>query len=505
MKKNIINKIIVSVLSLSLVLSFSGFVSGASHAANGANILPSDGKWTSFSVRDDKHTGVNTEWESALLKSMDEALKEKLGSRYILVGNYDYGAEDVITDHRNEAMATAHAEVEAGTMTQEEYDALDVATGWGTDGIMGWQSGTHGKITGDNTAANVTLNCKKTIDGVNFEGSTGWDGEYASSTRGGDKTLVGDNPWGLTLTMDGIPVEYGRYYTMEFDISSTLKNESYQKQDKHYNVKAYDYQSRGGPAAAFESVKIDGVEEAKGGTYVIKKDTKSHVEATFKIPNTKNEWSGGRDKEPYTYMGIMFAFGAFAKTYPEENALNGVIDITNMKVTAGTQYQVSYYDQDGKTLKAVKYVNEYEQAPRVELKKKGYTLDSYINMATNQKYNFGSLVDRDLKLKAKWVKTKKPKKASFKLKSKKKKKVTVTFKKNTYAKGYQVKYSYSKKFKKKSKFKTKTKNTSKTKTYTIKSLKSSKVLYVKARAYNKDSCGYKVYGKWSKRKNVYVK
>ena len=229
------------------------------------------------------------------------------------------------------------------------------------------------------------------------------------------------------------------------------------------------------------------------------------MEATFKIPSTKDEWSGGRDKEPYTYMGIMFAFGAFAKTYPDENALNGMINITNMKVKAGTQYQVNYFDSNGKTLKAVRYVNEYEQAPRVELKKKHYTLDSYINMATNTKYNFGSLVDRDLNLKAKWVKTKKPKKASFTLKSKKKRKVTVKFKKNKNAKGYQIKYSYSKKFKKKSKYKTKTKTYKNTKTYTIKSVKSSKVLYVKARGYNKDSCGNKVYGKWSKRKSVYVK
>ena len=66
-------------------------------------------------------------------------------------------------------------------------------------------------------------------------------------------------------------------------------------------------------------------------------------------------------------------------------------------------------------------------------------------------------------------------------------------------------YSYSSKFKKKSKFKTKTKNTSDTSTYTIKSLKSGAVVYVKVRAYNLDSKGNKVYGAWSSKKAAYVR
>ena len=464
---------IVSILALSLVFSFSGPVSAASHAANGADVIPNNLSWTGFSVRDDLHNGgVNTEWEDALIKEMDKAKKQAL------------------------------ADYKAGKMTEQEYNDKIAE-------IDGWQSYTEGwPIDAENTAHNVKFWCK----------NTGWDGEYASTTYGGDKVLVGDNPWGLTLTMEKIPVEYGRYYTMDFDIATDLEQEvevEGQEQkvkeriDKQVLVKAYDYQSRGEPSAAFESVKIDGKEAAKDGKINVVKTpkgeelVKTHVTATFKIPDTKNEWSGGHDKGAFTYMGIKFACGAFLKSIPDVVGAKGYIYVTDMKVLAGTQYAVRYYD--GSVQKDLRYVNEYEQAKNIALKKKGYTQTGYINMATGSKFSFGTLIEKDTNLKATWTKTAKPKKAAFTAKSKKKKKVTVAFKKNANARGYEVKYSYSKKFKKKAKFKTKTKTTYKTGTYTIKSLKSSKVLYVKARAFNKDSCGNKVYGKWSKRKSVYVK
>ncbi|MCR5430565.1 MAG: hypothetical protein K6E58_04985 [Eubacterium sp.] len=514
MKKSIFRRIIVSVLSLALVFSFSGPVSAASHAANGADILPNNTKWETFSVRDDLHGLPYTEWEIALLKEMDSALKTLFGKYYTNVKTY---TPENVENNRNAAMDLATTDYNAGKVTQAQYDKYVLESGWDKEhGIMAWQSGTEAWINGDSSPKNVSLWCA----------STGWDGEYASKTKGGQKTLVGDNPWGLTLTMDKIPVEYGRYYTMEFDIDTDLyyKDEEtgkYVKPGKYCLVKAYDYQSNGGPAAAFETFTVSGKEGSKDGRFKIPAtpnfsdpNTVAHVVGTFRIPDTKEEWSGGHDKGAFTYMGIKFAAGAFSKTHEnevkagtakeqEEQNLKGAINVKNLKITAGTQYAVRYYDSY--TLKATKWVNEYEQAKWLALKKKNYTLDSYTNIATGTKYNFGTLVDKDLSLRAKWVKTKKPKKASFKLKSKKKRKVTVTFKKNVNAKGYQVKYSYSKKFKKKKKFKTKTKNTSKTKTYTIKSLKSSKVLYVKARGYNKDSCGRKIYGKWSKRKAVYVK
>ena len=470
---------IVSILSLSLMFSFSAPVAAASHAPNGADIISKDFRWTGFSVRDDLHGGATTEWEAALIKEMNAAKDQALK---------DY---------------------KAGKITEAEYNAK-------IQEIDGWQSYTEGwPLDAENTGSDVTFYCK----------NSGWDGEYAATSYGGEKKLVGDNPWGLTLTLDKIPVEYTRYYTMSFDISSDLQGEDSEtgqkiRSDKYCIVKAYDPQSKGEPSAAFESFKVNGKEAAKDGRFKIAKTpkgeetVKTHIEATFKIPDTKNEWSGGRDSGMFTKMGIKFAMGAFLKTHEdeveagtaqsyEEIGLNGYIRVNDLKVIAGTQYAVKYYD--GSAVKATRYVNEYGQAKSIALKKKGYTQTGYINMATGSKFSFGTLIEKDTNLKATWIKTQKPKKASFTAKSKKKKKITVKFKKNANARGYQVKYSHNKKFKKKAKYKTKTKNTSKTSTYTIKGLKSSKVAYVKARAFNLDSCGNKVFGKWSKRKSVYVK
>ena len=47
-----------------------------------------------------------------------------------------------------------------------------------------------------------------------FVKNTGWDGEYNKFTN----ALVGDNPWGLTMTVSDIPVELGRNYTISFKI-----------------------------------------------------------------------------------------------------------------------------------------------------------------------------------------------------------------------------------------------------------------------------------------------
>ena len=202
-------------------------------------------------------------------------------------------------------------------------------------------------------------------------------------------------------------------------------------------------------------------------------------------------------------MGICFALGANLVSYKDETSMNGNVFVRNVKVTANTQHVVKYYD--GSKVKSSKYVNDEESATSIKLTKKGYTLAGYKNMATGQKYNFANEVTSNLNLQAIWSKTPSAGKSSFKAKSKKKKKVTVTFGSCTNAKGYDVMYSYNNKFKKKKKFKTKTKTSSSTASYTIGSLKKGTVLYVKTRAFNRDSTGSKVYGPWTGTKAVYVR
>lgn len=472
MKKSILNKktlrrLVVSVLSLSMVFGVSGTVFGASHAANGSNVIPSNAKWSSFSICTREDGG---EWEDSLKKvyrtnSDGTYFLNENGEKVTFVKGVDYATE-------------------------------------------GWINGAEGL---NNNSSEVTFYCK----------ATGWDGEYGQMTKDGPSFLVADNPWGMTLTMTNIPVEFGRYYTMEFDMLGELYEAqydgitgktTYEPAEKHILLKAYDYNSNGEPSAAFENVKQDDEEISKDGFIAVKipeKDQESgepkysHVVAKFKIPESPDDWGGGKHKGSFTQMGIKFALGANLISYPDEGSMRGNIHIKNMKILAGKQYSVRYFD--GNTQKAVRFVNDEESANTVKLSKSGYSLAGYTDMATGKKFNFSTVLTKDMKLRAIWSKTPAAGKASFTVKSKKKKRETVTFGTCKNVKGYQVMYSYSSKFKKKSKFKTKTKNTSDTSTYTIKSLKSGAVVYVKVRAYNLDSKGNKVYGAWSSKKAAYVR
>ena len=490
MKKSVLirkftKKFVASVVSLSMVFVLSGSVFGASHAKNGSDIMPSKGTWSVFSVRDDLNyeppSEEKTDWEKSIEKDIQKALKK------------------------------AEEDYKAGKITQETYEAR-------VEEIKGWESKTQAIMYMPNNHGEVTIKCY----------NTGFDGDYDTNINKGKRVLVADNPWAIKLSMNDIPVEYGRYYTMEFDISSNIEAKDpitgqKLRTDKYCLVKAYDYQTKGELAAEYTSFKVNDKEASKDGKFKIAKTPKdeeavnTHITATFKIPDSAQEWSDGHDKGMFTKMGIKFALGAFAKTHENDVAQHpgdkeielselknkGSVSVTNFKVIAGTQYAVKYFVDSSQ--KDLRYVNENGKAKYIALKKKGHTQTGFIDMATGAKFNFSTSIKKDINLKSTWTKTKKPKKASFKAKSKKKKKITIKFKKNTNAKGYQIKYSYNKKFKKKSKYKTKTKNTYNTTSYTIKKLKSSRVTYVKARAFNKDSCGYKVYGKWSKRKSVYVR
>lgn len=336
--------------------------------------------------------------------------------------------------------------------------------------------------------------------GFNFYAfNTGWDGEYSKATG----KLIGDNPWGLRCNYDGIPVEFGRKYTVKFKLASTLKMKDEETgvtgpAVKHIKFKAYDYQSPGGPAAEFLSIEgaaPDGTIELQPSES-IENLVFQDVTAEIQIPNNRNAWSNGKDKGSTTKLGLYFAFGALLVSYDKEIAMTGTVYARDIQIIAGTQHEVTYYD--GTAKKATRYVNDGGTAPFVSLTKKGKTLNGYTK--DGYKYSFSMPVTEDTKLVANWVNTPKPAKAKFSAKSKKKKTVTVTFKKNTNAKGYQVKYSYKKSMKK-----AKTKTTSSTKSYKITKLKRGKIAYIKARAYNKDSAGYKVYGKWSGRKSAFVK
>lgn len=333
-----------------------------------------------------------------------------------------------------------------------------------------------------------------------FVKSTGWDAEYNPYTN----EIAGDNPWGLTATIENIPVEYGRYYTISFKIKSTLKatldvkdeagnvikdeNGQPKKEvinSKHILFKAYDQKSPGEPSLDFVSAS-----GATNGGYITVIDGEDYktVTATVKVPEGKAGYGGN-------VMGIKLAMGAFLKTYPKENNLSGYVYIRDFKVTAGTQYTVKL--TNGKQ-SVYKYVNKGSRVPNVSLGKKGYTLTGFKNKATGANYNFNTPVNSNLELVATYVKTKKPAKPKVTVKTGRKK-ASVSIKKVKGATGYEIQYSAKKNMKK-----AKKKTTTKAK-YTIKKLKSGSIVYVKVRAYTKDSAGNKVFGKLSKRRSAYIK
>jgi len=450
--KRFTKKLIASFLAITLAFGTQVAVFGA-HAANGANIASSV-RWSSFSVRDDLFGLPMTEWEQSLLKEIDKAKAEALN------------------------------ELNAGKITQTEYEEKVKAAD-------GYQSFTQGAVVSGQTPSSCTL----------FVKNSGWDGEYNPYT--GD--LVADNPWGLTLQSTGCEIEKGRKYTVSFTIKSDLKGkvtkvdeetgEEYQEYNyiKHVGLKAYDPTSKGGMAVDFDSItgaSMNGMIELDG------QDTNgTQVVANFTIP--KNY--GGKT------LAVMFSCGAYLKTYPDELAMAGNITVSDFKIIAGDQFNVKYTG-NGKTVDT--YVNGGEKTA-IEfsisslLAKKGCIIDYYT--LNGAKYNFNNPVNSNITLAAHYIACPKPAKAKIAVKSKKKKQVTLTFKANSNTKGYQYTYSYNKKFKKKAKFNTKTKTTSKTTSVVIKSLKSSKVLYVKARGYNLDSTDSKVYGSWGAKKKCYVR
>ena len=316
---------------------------------------------------------------------------------------------------------------------------------------------TEGYITAGSTVSNFDF----------FVINSGWDGEYNKLTN----ELVNDNPWGMTATLENVPVEAGRNYTISFDISSTLKAN---KKD----------------ALGNEALELTSTSNITSDGYITLDSSKKESMKVSAVINVPKDYKKGN-------IGLKFALGAFLKTYADEIGMAGYIHVNNFVVTANKQYTVNFVSQN-KTMSS-KYVNEGEKVDTFAAKRKGYTLVGYT--ANGVLYNFNSLVSSDLTLVAKWKKTAAPAKVKIaSVKSTSAKKAVVSLKKAKNVKGYAVQYSTNSKFKR-----AKQKTSKKTK-ITLKKLKSGSIVYVRAKAYTTDSADNKVFSKkWSAKKLVVVK
>lgn len=296
----------------------------------------------------------------------------------------------------------------------------------------------------------------------------------------------------MTATLENVPVEAGRNYTISFDISSTIKankkdalgNKIGDITTKHILFKAYK------PGNGDEALELTSTSNITSDGYITLDSSKKESMKVSAVINVPKDYKKGN-------IGLKFALGAFLKTYADEIGMAGYIHVNNFVVTANKQYTVNFVSQN-KTM-STKYVNEGEKVDTFAAKRKGYTLVGYT--ANGVLYNFNSLVSSDLTLVAKWKKTAAPAKVKIaSVKSKSAKKAVVSLKKAKNVKGYAVQYSTN------SKFKGAKQKTSKKTKIILKKLKSGSIVYVRAKAYTTDSADNKVFSKkWSAKKLVVVK
>ena len=452
MKRSLIKKITTVVFTMAMVVGMVNIVSAA-HAANGANVVPSNATWSWFSI-------MPLEGEASL-----------------------------------DSEHNGHSATEKAPRLCWYHNLIAIGQVPGTD------FATQGWVVPNSNAKSAQF----------FAKNTGWDGEYTEDADG-NATLTGDNPWGLRFFTTPIPVEKGRSYTLSFKYKSDLKTTSVKYQKDEFGDYIYDIDGKpvpevdenGNPIKYTNKQKHVGLsiinavstaaldfQSATGcainGHFIADGDKEDGETITVKFTVPSNFTADA--------VKVQFTLGAFLKTYPEDTAFSGYFSVNDLKVTAGTQYTVKY--SYGKQSKSV-YVNPGSKVslPAVPFAVKGKTFSGYKNGSA--KYNVNSAVNKNLNLTCAYVSTPKPGKAKAKFKAQKKKvKLTLTKVKNCV--GYQIKYADNKKMKK-----AKTKTTTK-KTYTVKGLKSKKKTYFQIKGYNLDSAGKKVYSKKTLKKTVKVK
>ena len=458
MRKNFLNKMLTAVLSLTMVVSMVGTVSAASHAANGANIAK-NAKWNYFSLISKDSRGN--------LDSHSGHVAGENGTRQHPYCWY-HALEHIRTDKYPEG----------------QKEGTDFAT--------------EGYIV-SSSASSASFYVK----------NSGWDGQYNER----DGSLVGDNQWGLRLYTEAIPVEKGRNYTLTFTYKSTLtgtktiyetdedgdyvldsdgnkipKKDENNKDITEPNYKKHISVSVVNPANS-NGLDFLSVSNCTSDGFIVadsQEDAKT-VTVKFKVPSN---YAGNS-------VSLQFAMGAFIVSYPDELAMKGYFNVTDMSIKAGTQHKVTY-KYGNKT--SVKYINDGERTSGYVFPVAGKTFSKYTS--NGKTFSLSTAIKKDTVINCVYTNTAKPAKAKVKFKAQKKK-AQLKFTKIKNCVGYEVKYSAKKNMKG-----AKTKNckfTAKNKPVTVKKLKSGKKTFFQIRSYNLDSAGKKVYSRKVLKKTVIVK
>lgn len=166
----------------------------------------------------------------------------------------------------------------------------------------------------------------------------------------------------------------------------------------------------------------------------------------------------------------------------------------------GRMCSVKFDTKGGKSISSRKvWPGETVKQPSNPKRAKYVFAGWYQDSKYKKKWNFNNKITKSTTIYAKWNKVKVAGTSIRKLKNTSGGKLSVTIKKNSKAKGYQIRYSTRQDLK--SSKKKETKSVSKV----LSGLKKGNVYYVQARAYQLDSAGKKVYGDWSKTKKVSIR
>lgn len=459
MKNKLLKKITATALSLSLVFGMVSVVPAA-HAANGANVAANI-TWDYFSLLPAQATSGKTPAQiEAMLDEKHNGHTSKEDGSF----KYPWCWYHALTHLRSD-------EFPDGQLPYSNF-------------------ATQGWVVPGSSASSTQL----------YAANTGWDAEYDDSTG----AMVNDNPWGLRFYTSDIPVEKGRTYTLSFKYTSDIKGKKpvYEtdengfpitdengdkvvKKDEHGKDMSEDNFQKHIGLSVINPKNSNGLDLKNHSGYLIADAQKGEqtVTATFTVPAN---YSG-------TAVAVQLVAGAYLVSYPDENAMTGSLYIKDFKVTAGTQYSVTYkYGKQSYT----QYVNPGGKASGHQFAVKGKTFKEY--KKGSAKYNLSTPVNSNITLTCVYTNTPKPAKAKVKFKVQKRK-VKLTLKKIKNCVGYEIKYANNKKMKK-----AKTKYTKK-KTYTVRGLKSKKKTFFQIRGYNLDSAKKKVFSKKVLKKTVKVK
>lgn len=221
----------------------------------------------------------------------------------------------------------------------------------------------------------------------------------------------------------------------------------------------------------------------------------------YSIDGGKSWQSGGvfAGLKPDTKYGIQ-ARGRENEIY-KMSPVSSVLSVTTKKVS---EFQVKLNGNGGKSDKSsikVKNGNRYGNLPAP--RRSGYAFNGWYTAKKGGKKITSDTVaalQKNQTLYAHWSKVTTAMVKSIKLSGSKKGQMSVKIKSVKGAKGYQITYAENASFKKGKKTLDTTKSSKK-----ISKLKKGRTYYVKVRAYKKDSCGKKIYGKYCKAKKITIK